>query len=124
MVWITNWWLFPARNAPAEIDIKNLFAQRPVQVMTATQEVIQHTLHNLRPTLTNQHERVSSDPPIMVEMNSVFAQGYKQYFEKLKNRRQLEIKCIEDSSPIIEDSSPIIDESSSITIDDETFTIL
>lgn len=92
--WVSSLWLSsgsftgPARNAPNNgIDIKKLFDQRPTQVITLTQEQVQIELKKLRPTKTNAIPPISHKPPIMQEFDDVFNQGYKNYFEILRNKR-------------------------------------
>ena len=93
--WVTTWWSAgsftgPARNAPNNgIDIKKLFDQRPTQVMTLTQAEVIKEREKLRPTKINAIPPISNRPPIMQEFDDVFTQGYKEYFEFLRKKRQV-----------------------------------
>lgn len=93
--WVTSWWSAgsftgPARNAPNDgKNIKELFDQRPKQVMILTQEQVVTIRKNLRKTQTNATPPLSQKPPIMAELDTVFGQGNDSYFDMVRKRREL-----------------------------------
>lgn len=93
--WVTSWWSAgsftgPARNAPNDgKNIKELFDQRPKQVMILTQEQVVTIRMNLRKTRTNATPPLSQKPPIMAELDTVFGQGNDSYFDMVRKRREV-----------------------------------
>lgn len=104
--WISSWWSIdvsgPARNAPnGGKGIKQLFEQRPQQVMIVGEDVIQETLRGLRKTIINERPPLSQKPAIMQELDSVFSQGARNFFEA----RRLQRKTIQ-----LDEDKPVISE--------------
>jgi hypothetical protein len=92
--WATSWWSSenftgPARNAPnSGINIRQLFDQKPTQVMILSQEQVIEVISGLRPTKINAMPPLSDKPPIMKDFDNVFECGYKNYFQQLKEQRK------------------------------------
>lgn len=105
--WVTSWWSSgtftgPARNAPNNgVDIKKFFDQRPKQVITVTSVEIQTTLKGLKKAETNAVPPASNKPPIMKEFDSVFDQGYKEYFVVLKKQREIISDKVESKAEVL-----------------------
>lgn len=91
--WITSWWgsdlaSGPARNAPNNgKNIKQLFEQRPQQVIIVTADVITQTLNGLRKTVINEIPPISQKPAIMQEFDNIFSQGVQAYLRIKRQQR-------------------------------------
>lgn len=91
--WFTSFWTDelssgPARNAPNNgFNIKEIFDQRPKQVITLSAEEVQEKLRSLKPTVINANPPVSNKPPLMKEFDDVFTSGYKEFLEAQRKKR-------------------------------------
>ena len=99
--WISSWWsdpfAGPARNAPnGGIDISKLFSQKPVHVITVSQQQILDIKNSLKKTETNITPPISSKPAIMCEFDEVFNLGYKGFFEERKKRKNINVDIKEE----------------------------
>lgn len=79
-----------ARNAPPlkGIKITELFAQRPVQVMNVTENVIQDKIKALKPTIINAVKPLPQKTDIREEFDNMCSNGdFKQYFANLRIKK-------------------------------------
>lgn len=76
----------PGRNAPG--NIRQLLEQKPVQVILVSKQEIDNQRKQLKPTIINEHPPLSNKPAIMCELDNVFENGYSNYFEKLRQRKE------------------------------------
>ena len=94
MNWLSSWFTNsefsgPARNAPNNgINIKNLLNACPQKMVAVTEVELTQTITKLRKTKTNAIPPLSEKPKIMQEFDQVFENGYKAYFESLKQSRK------------------------------------
>lgn len=114
--WVTSWWSTdtftgPARNAPNDgKEIKTLLDQCPEQVLMVTETEIHEVRKNLRKTQINSMPRILHEPPIIVELNSVFRQGNANYFEmirKCRRNNKINTDTIEEFQKLSDDSENI-----------------
>lgn len=88
--WVSNWWTTasftgPARNAPnGGKGIKDLFDQRPKQVIVLTDAQIKQVRTGLRKAETNSTPAELHESPILQELDNVFKQGTKNYFSTVQ----------------------------------------
>lgn len=99
-----------ARNAPylKGIKITELFAQRPVQVMNVTENVIQDKIKALKPTIINAVKPLPQKTDIREEFDSMFSNGdFKQYFAnlKLKKAQRKNNKLTENTTPDLQENN-------------------
>jgi hypothetical protein len=92
--WIYDWFsgslFYPARNAPNDgHDIKKFIENKPQEVHLISSDDITKIKNSLHKT--DVPERPTSFPgsPLMMEFDSVFQMGYKNFFEKRKSSQKL-----------------------------------
>ena len=95
--WFTAWWSFgstskpvgPARNLPVTENIKKFFDQKPVQVITISSEEMGQALKNLRDSKSKTivHNSDEYKHPLTIEIETIFSNGVKGFFEQNKARR-------------------------------------
>ena len=121
--WTSNDFGGPARNAPNNgFGIKGLLEQRPQHVILVSASEISAHKSKLRPTIINGIPPLSSKPPLLKEFDGVFDEGYKNYFAKLRQKR--EALFVEEVQRQIEEINKLEDASQDITKFEEIVEII
>jgi len=92
--WIYDWFstsmFYPARNAPNDgHDIKKFIENKPLEVHLISSEDITKIKNNLHKIEVPERPTAFPGSPLMMEFDTVFQMGYKNFLEKRKSSRKL-----------------------------------
>ena len=96
--WLNSFWVNqnfpgPARHAPNNgYNIRALLEQRPQCIVVVTEKEIKDTLSSLKKTKINAIPPLSNKNPLMKEFDGVCEIGFKEYFERRKQKITKESK--------------------------------